>query len=565
MAYLASRYENGGQTYEPSTMRMTFVEGQESATSRALCLPEIIAEILSGVWAMFRDNRDYTIFACALVNSLWEVEANRHIWFLVGLAKHTKPGIRDLMKIDADRQQKYADYISALEINTECSKEPWEGPYDSQFMRLAFPRLEQLNMAGPEGYVPPGQTITDLWSVVNRFLGPRLKRLCIKGYRKSTREIFSDDFFHEIRIRSKGLNSLSIDSRGGLIPYSEIFALAIQEMSSLTELSLDPDFHLDLRYSDLFKSIAAHQGLKHLHIKTVYTPWASELTHAASSSTLFSNLSSFKSSISADALELLLPHLGGVQELELEGAEGSERVLYIISQAKLPRLVALYFNPPTSSTVAALDILNIARSFKTLTELNIQTEMRPLWGIQNDPKCPDMDDEVLRHVIKHLPNLEQISLVLVSPTVLTHRSLWSLARYCRNLRACKLMAAVSYSSLLQDTETNTTTLSQWPNLEGLVILPPLGALPHKWTPESANRTARLLLERCPSLEIAWLSGENLLDSAVDRALRSGRIIARSEREFWAELGSVKNLLNRLTQSRLYYDARAWLFHEAASS
>lgn len=127
-----------------------------SATDRAFQLPELLAAILKRVQMTERSrDRDRSLLACCLVNSIWFSAAMPLLWasptdrYVVETMWPTLPLL--FSRIEPARRQMYADAVkNACLMSAERF-----APYDEAIQGVSFPALRTLTVYLDDGHHVP--------------------------------------------------------------------------------------------------------------------------------------------------------------------------------------------------------------------------------------------------------------------------------------------------------------------------------------------------------------------------------------------------------------------------
>jgi len=494
----------------------------ESATSRALCLPEIVSTILSYVHDDFIERGDHTIFACTLVASLWEIEANRSIWMSCGSSSgYSKlPYVRHLVAMPSDRRQKYADYIKFLDISTADTTgtdtgNRWEGRFHTILSPLSFPRLEQLELHSPKH----DDTLKDDSLPLLQYLHSHLKTITIWTYQESLDLVATEEFLTQVARVCKGLKQLFVRSfppDNSVSP--EVFARLLQGIQSLTWLDWTHGMRGSMcgiapsMSSDALRFLAYNPSLECLSLQVLQDSWIRDLRpETLPPHSIFQSLLTLHCELSTEGLEQLLPFWSGLRQLEITAQAGSIHAFSVIANASFERLNHLGVNPCLGTTILATDLLSLANKAPQLEDIAI-----PMFYDDDDatlPVCPDLDDAVLDRISASLPSLQNFHLLFDNPTGLTEKSLSSLGRNCPSLQYCSLSAAFDWKKLAE--ETPSESLSR---LCRLKVAGPDDAEHEVHEDRDVHEIARGIKKIMPSLNHFDAWGDWALDSAMSRVL-----------------------------------------------
>jgi len=456
-------------------------DGPESATSRALCLPEIVSAIVLRIYDDYLLDDDRTILACTLVASLWATEANRHLWKFCGnglTESKDRPYVRHLAAIAPERRQKYANYIRILEICNERAadtddghgsapdtdegvgnakdideRDLWEGQFHHQLAQLSFPRLEELELHGPRN----DNTSRHDRPPLAQYLQPNLKKISLVIFQEPMNLLASDESLAEMTTRCAGLNNLSVWSYPAVNSVSpRAFTSFLQATVSLVDLKWGTGLDASRAErctsmsSEALTCLAHRPSLEHLDVQYIQDSWIKDLhIETLSPQSLFTALRSLECAISADGLQILLPLLPDLWRLRVAADPGSIHAFSVIANAGLTKIKDVGFEPCPGATVCAADLLTLVKNAPDLEELVI-----PVQRVGLDPTLPvfpDLDDVVVEELATFLSKIVRFTLLTSDPTSLTEKSLIALCTHCPALGTCELSATVNWTKLIRET------------------------------------------------------------------------------------------------------------------
>ena len=462
----------------------------ESATCRALRIPELVVEVINYVYLGYlkyrhRAHRDSdidldmdmgtntdnhiwsaktNIFPCTLVNRLWFHETIRLTW--AGYRSWKGRGRSPLWVLERakpDRQQLYANSIQHLAIEGLINHAK-KIPYSLPLFTLKFPSLKILS-------VDCQCTVLSL----KQFLVPTLRSVhVITGFNLPCPQSNpSDEFCSAIGTRCPKLQDLQLDfelqkSHHHVSPI--VLAQIIRQLESLSCLRLTRGSR-SLLSTEVIQNIAQHGSLRRLEISTTLDKYVQGLID--SQQQLLPNLADLEIKISDLALEKIAPYLTRLKKLNIRATKRSTGALRVLAKARLEMLKCFGFTVHRKDMFPTEDLPAFAWSVpgleQFLTPINqwVGRGKAKEWAFE---QSMSLGDAIIEDMARALPNLLDIRFMVVRPhrrsrrKALTQSSLLSLGQYCPHLKRCQVAAEVDLDSFLHDGEQVT-----WPNLESLTV------------------------------------------------------------------------------------------------
>ncbi|MCJ1391803.1 hypothetical protein MMC18_004670 [Xylographa bjoerkii] len=470
-----------------------------TAAHRTLGLPELLALVLG-----FQTEAS-SLASCMRVNSLWAKEAAKILWQKCGyqmqfIGDVRAPVIRNLAALShqSDRLQWYANYIHFLNFHIEDFygedvlppdyELRDEARYHSIFTGITFPHLEDIEFSSSDLCYLYNQT-----SLLLQYLQPSLKSFRGFGYTCKGGAVLSDQFFSSMKNRCQSLEILELmldmeHSSENEILSKEGFARFLNDMRQLSTLSIRRGFD-HVMTSEAFGYLVQYQYLTHLDLPNIPEQWIRDLdTSVFPREGPLPNVTTFSAGLSDGGLELLLPYLRNVTNLQIRASGQFINAFSIVASAQLTALEHLSLDVIPDTIVRGADLILLARTAKRLEYLYIPGDPDE---INNLPSATSVTDAVMDELASHFLNLESLCLKMEGAS-LTEASLISLGENCKHLKSCYISADVFFEELVRKGRPNL-----FPVLDELFITQPLS---DRREYKDVQQTAKFLLQAFPKLE-----------------------------------------------------------------
>ena len=389
-------------------------------------IPELVENILGHVfenftrpdlwtyelWTDWTENCDRTMFACTLVNSLWNAEANRYLWQVCGSRWGPKipwfPRLLSLVtKVSPERQQVLATYIKSLrigderglkgELPSEDGDERWG--YDhfdertylrsigktgsmgtlwaSRWLRLLahmqFPRLEELTLESSGAADDNFETQN-----MRPYLQPKLRSLHIGSHVFTADNLgFQTELYTSLTQHCRGLQKLDIDlgdyywHKNSVDDTFKLLFNGLRIMPSLTDFALKIGSQVRIEpcaLSELIGVVALHPSLRHIaHLPRINDECITNLSENRDLMTyrLFPQLEELFVTFEEKGLEYFLPHLVNLRDLQVYVAHGNRtphhEILSCFRPFRFPHLKTLKLWHTFLGTIIGSDFISLAR------------------------------------------------------------------------------------------------------------------------------------------------------------------------------------------------------------
>ena len=266
------------------------------------------------------------------------------------------------------------------------------------------------------------------------------------------------------------------------------FAQFLDGMRQLSTLSIRQGFD-SLMTSEAFGHLVQYQYLVHLDLPDVSEQWIRDLDPSVfPREGPLPKITTFSAALSDGGLELMLPYLRNVKNLDLRPYGQFINAFGIIASAQLTNLENFSLGVLSRTIMRGADLIAFARTAKNLEYLWIPEDPDSL---DRFPSAIDVTDAVIEELARHLPNLEELC-IKMDGAPLTEASLISLGEYCKHLKTCYILADVFFEELVRKAGPNW-----FPALEELYITQPVSDR-REYTENL--QTAKYLLLACPKLE-----------------------------------------------------------------
>lgn len=222
----------------------------------------------------------------------------------------------------------------------------------------------------------------------------------------------------------------------------------LKAMQSLTRLSIRDGFD-DVLTSEGFTHITHYRLLTHLRLANIPEDWTPHTRRGeAWQDEILPSIKVLEAAVSNDRLNLLLPHLGKIVELNLRPFRQSDRVMAIIADARLASLEILQVKFGAGSIIRGADLVLTTEHAKGLKILKLP------WDVDEytDTFLPFTDgltDEIMDRFARNLSQLTILRLRTRHIT-LSGASLISLGTHCKRLSNCHISADVCLETLVHD-------------------------------------------------------------------------------------------------------------------
>ncbi|KAF2147992.1 hypothetical protein K461DRAFT_298099 [Myriangium duriaei CBS 260.36] len=482
----------------------------QSATRTAISLPEILSAVLRNLYEDFKMGGDISIVACTRVASSWEFEANRYLWERCSMLRRPyNPEIRDLVKIEARRQQKYANYIRLLSFSSR--EDCWEGSCHVQIAHLSFLRLERLFLKGP-GCLEIFQLDT---TSPTTYLHPGLAEISIQTFQEPASLAISNEFVVGVATCCSALQQLDLNiNHGGHNVSTEALGLVAQNCHRLTSLSLGAGLSTQMSL-ELFRILADCVSLQYLIVPELREDWTEHLCSGnVLPGEIFTSLHRLECRASSRALNQFLQFLLGLRMLDIEAQGGaSTDMLDVIVKAGLTQLVELRLQLISNTIAQGPLLLQLAECNPNLHEISITCEQNGGSSLTIE----DLDDAKIEQIVACLPQFTEIELSF-NNKALTETSLLSLGLHCPFLRNCRLTAKMNFAKLV-----NEAPQGLWRELWDLTLESPVSGEGEEdqaraMTAETTQDIAKKLCALMPSLDMIHLQSDPDLEQTVDDLL-----------------------------------------------
>lgn len=145
----------------------------------------------------------------------------------------------------------------------------------------------------------------------------------------------------------------------------------------------------------------------------------------------------------------LVPGMSQVQSLLLEVSGPSDSALRNCAAFPNLRTFSLEFESNQVCVIKGVDLFLFAQGSPMLTHLEIVTEVED----SNELLTEDITDELLDHVAKALPRLEQL-IINAYTTSLTEVCLFSIGEQCKNLKSFDMPVKISFTNFFEKAPLN---------------------------------------------------------------------------------------------------------------
>ncbi|OCL10181.1 hypothetical protein AOQ84DRAFT_375161 [Glonium stellatum] len=462
------------------------------ATQQALCLPEIVSNILRQVWENTQYckfewgvpveyncyfERNGSLMSCILVNKLWAAEGTNIIW-------GEKEDDECFTSVDGPRLQYYANKIREIRIRHNKISQPVSSLASIPLSHLHFPRLSSLTLKTPFNaptselipFLTPrlrtiklvsskpsemDRIVSDIWPLVKKYC-PRLERMVFSNLPSGGRKIPADELVSFLSampsINDVNLNSAKIELTLPLFMY-------LAQRPLIYKLSL-------FRPGFFGKEMATYETLRDylVRVDTRQTQNSSPFwSHRPIAHPIFPHLEVLKLMSPVELFGALQSHISRIKDLKLRlwpycgssdltGEVRTARVDYVLSCssrfADLRRLEVHFAsgagvyteNLTTPLQFQGGSLLKLAEGCRSLEVLHLTGYV----GLN----ATGLSDEVIDKAAKLLPRLSSLLLQLdrgSEESELTERTLQSLGRHCRRMKVCRIRAPIN---LLLQTDEN---------------------------------------------------------------------------------------------------------------
>ncbi|CAF9932256.1 MAG: hypothetical protein GOMPHAMPRED_006533 [Gomphillus americanus] len=456
------------------------IELMQSATAKALSIPEIISLIMDAICCEPRWQHCRILRSCALVQSSWEIEARRRLWEycvsnMFGMPPHV-PKLDDLLGLKPSRQQDFANNIRCISIRFGQERDHSRSSEDLilfQLQHLSFPRLEEISLYCQEGNDFGNQQIS-----LKQLIGSRLRKVSITAPLASPHLFISEEWITSLTKHSRHIQEFSfLGDEGGDFVLSPSFLTSNVSPATLVSF-LESNYSLtSLQWKmggslskTVFKTLAQMPLLRILEIPKIPDPWISDV-NAFQPEDCFRSLEKLDCEMSAEVLAKVLPSLRALKQLYLQvevsstSRNSTEQTVKTLARVIPVTLEELRLSPTLNATVNAADVLEIARTASNLRCLDMARHHHKLEMECHIPKMLGLDDDFVRDLALLLPKLETICLVS-SETKTSESCLIHLGRHCPLLLECILTARIGFEELWM--ELNSADM-RWPRLTYLSI------------------------------------------------------------------------------------------------
>ena len=454
-------------TYPPAS-------GLETASARALRIPELLSMILANVQYLYTHSNDKSILACLQVNSLWLQEGARCLWWYCGGPRSDyylpQPSIQQLLSAPSDRQALYAASIRHLYVNIERIQVKSGDGYQTlvrwhgyNLDPLCFPRLEKLSVHLIPHVNPDGHT--DFESLIDPW---RIKLLKLQYSAKIDFLPVSTDMFCPVSYRCVGLHRAIVKVQNGNPTVWSQRAIQDQLQDDLYRLT--HRCPTSILSKDTFSRLYLQSTLKSLDIFGISNEMMKEfgIDHPRDDGFL-SQLLELKTVISDTNLKQLRLHLPRLKILSVRPSWRSTRTCSVIAEANLKHLMRLRLDlAPEESVSGRDDLLRIATNSPNLHTVCIKGAFREETGDSDcfqppiSPSIQHLDDNTMLKIARRMPHLEWIELEFLE-SKLMESTLITMGRYCPWLRVCVLPMYINSTQLVE-----TAELGIWPILRVLI-------------------------------------------------------------------------------------------------
>ncbi|QSZ33665.1 hypothetical protein DSL72_005233 [Monilinia vaccinii-corymbosi] len=486
---------------------------------RALFLPEIIKIILET-----ESSSPGFLHTCLLISKTFSLEATRMLWYACGayyppeVYSHVTPDIKHLAQIaieDVRRAQYYANFIHVLSFYQEETREdseeedydidfePEEIKWHKELVSLQFPQLEDFTLFkdGHQG----GMKTED---IITHFAQPN-----IKEFRVHEGDGLSDSLFHKLAHSCPRLKVLELSNMDESNVSEDTLVQFLTKADTLTWLAIRTALHGGW-YDKAFLATARLPNLSHIAIPDIQDTWLDSIRQMNSSTPIFPSLKELETGISDHNLECLVRYLPNLEllDIDLEDLPPSHNIL--ASASNFINLTSLTVKFSRKSSISSNDLLLLVQNCPSLDRLALGQPRST-----NFPRSElDITDSTIDEVAQILgTRILSLVIVLDRPTLLTWRSVCSLARYCKNLVGLTISCNFNWQNSLSSTPRHIfPALEQLEFVFDMVIrhMQPLRDLDLDTVEVGAERIFSL----APKLSNFWIEDGNINDNDLRKAV-----------------------------------------------
>ena len=448
------------------------MERTPSAVVQVCEISELVHEILGYVVGRPYKNKCSPRESAGLmrVNKVWHSQAIRHIWRKCG--QSDGPWRYDLAKMWAspERLQHYADCIEVMEFNNEEDRvrrwgQPKEIPeirerFEELLPSITFQRLRCIKLR--ERVVNPVSLTLPYMKYTKAFKG-EIDVLSVEfwdSFKVGIPCLYilkSRSLMIRLQLHSNQLEKLYLCGSQSELGMHQAEALRgfIGSAVRLTDITFfEVESSRPSRMFQCFTQIGALKRLQ-LHLDANRVSTKSVLEMRISGADPFRRLRKLSILISERGLNLLVPCIGNLEDLELGLTKGisTESVEFLCG---LPKLQSLHVTSRRTSTLAGRALVNLAEHCPMLTSIEIG-------DVRKHPLAFEISDLVILEVAKCLPRLKRLRLC-ADLTRLTEQSILHLGEHCKSLQRLELSADPDYVKL-----ANLGSEGMFPVLNDIVI------------------------------------------------------------------------------------------------
>ena len=267
-----------------------------------------------------------------------------------------------------------------------------------------------------------------------------------------------------------------------------VFGQFLHDMKSLSTLSIRQGFD-DVMSPEALRSLVQHQHLSHLDLPNIPEQWIRDLDLSVFPyGVLLPHITTFSAGLSDKGLELLLPYLRNVTNLEIRPSGQFINAFSIIANAQLTALEHLSLDVVPNTIVRGEDLVLLAKTARGLEYLFLPVQRN---AIDVLPSAIRVTDAVMEDLASHLPNLKELCLKIEEAS-LTEASLISLGKHCKHLDCCYILADIFFEEVVRKGRPFL-----FPALEELWIIQPVS---DRRKYKDVHHTATLIPVVFPKLE-----------------------------------------------------------------
>ena len=457
---------NDGHPAGSTSIAQTVIPGRISAASRALAIRELISLILGYIFASKDKGVISTLCSCTLVNSLWNFEANRHVWKTCGT---NTPGVKiptylHLFTMTRPRAQYYANLIKNLVL---CGREA------ARYLQL--PRLHTLTYHCVSLRSGSRTAVAGWAELLRPFLQPQVKMIKISNLSFERFLSVSPKLLRDLRDLCPSLEVMQMNGAGtsqgaSFPPFVMPLSLAslFSQLVSLREVSVNvsPLYERDrLMSSNSLQSLARHQALKTLNLASFEDDWIPSLEMDGTSN-LFPSLEVLSTKISTIGLRALSSHLRCLRVLKVHAKAKSVGIFSALEDlhAETIEELVVISHATQEMLIVGKDILNLVQKTTNLKRLYLLTgspaRLRSYTTRLQAPLSEGLDDKLMEKIAASIPKIVQLDLYLeeTNGSNMTEAALLSLGRHCPLLEYLRIRASVDLWALFDDSRL------VWPKL-----------------------------------------------------------------------------------------------------